>query len=693
MRRILLLFIIMISTFSYGQSDCTSALSVCGNSGISYTPTDSGNVQEDLGGCMSSDEHFSVWYTFTIAEGGTLAFMINPEQNIDYDWAVYGPDVNCADFGNSVDSSGNITPIRCNYSGIPGQTGLDLNLIFPATNGPFSGFMNVNAGETYYLVIDNYSASTAGEVNFTLDWSGTATLVSAFDDPSIQPNPFVPPGEAQNGELTICSSPELFDFSTLSNGIINGNPNFTVTYHLNANDALLAQNPITTPINVTQGVTYFYTISYMDPNDPNSTLNDCNQTGEITFVQGNIVTNNATLTACNNNNAGVGLYNLNDAVVFAGPNNITQQYYPTMTDLQNGTNEIQNPQLYESAEGTVFVKVTTDAGCTNTAEITLQFLPNITVDDKSLSACFIPSEPSTALFDLTSVEITQQGGVNLEYYASEQDAIDGNNPIPDPAAFISVSTDIYVKIISQSGCFNIVKMMLTVTPPSYSEVLKDEIVCVENVAKLDAGSGFDAYLWSTGADTSFINNVTVGTYWVDLTKNGCVTRQEVKVIASPVPVITDIKIKDNTLEVIVAGGTQPYEYSLDGVAWQESNFFEGLPRGQNFVYVRDSYNCEPVVLEVTMPNLINVITPNGDGLNDELDYSALSYKKDLNFAIYDRYGNKIFQNSEKNQYKWDGTVNGGKLVPTGTYWYVITWKNPVTGTPFTYKGWIMVKNR
>lgn len=695
MKRILLLFIITLSLFSYGQSDCTSAIAVCGNTGLSYTPSSSGSVQEDLGGCLSSDEHYSVWYTFTIAESGTLAFTINPAQNIDYDWAVYGPNVNCSQFGPP---SNMVEPIRCNYSGTAGPTGLDFNPNSPNSAGagdlPFSAFMNVNAGETYLLVVDNYNSSSAGEVNFTLDWSGTATLVSAFDNPDIQPNPFVAPGINHDGIVTICSSPELFDFSTLSGGIVNGNPNFTVTYHLTANDALLATNPITTPINVTTGTTYYYTISYEDPNDPDSTISDCKQTGEIHFELGNIMTTNDTLTACNDNNQGVAIFNLTQANVYAGTGEIQYQYYPSMADLQNGTNEITTPELYESTVGIVYVKVTTSSGCTNMAEITLDFLPVVQGQDQQLSACFIPEEPSTALFDLTSVDINQDLGITFEYYSSEQDAINGNNPIADPTAYVSVSTDVYVKVIKpQTGCYTVVKIALTVTPPTYSEVLKDTIICVENVARLDAGPGFDAYLWSTGDTTSSISGATVGTYWVDLTKNGCVTRQEVRVIASPVPVITDIKINDDTLEVIVQGGTEPYEYSLNGVDWQTENIFENLPRGRNYVYVRDAYNCEPVELEVTMPNLLNVITPNGDGLNDYIDYSALSYKKDLNFAIFDRYGNKIFQNSEQNQYIWDGTVNGGKVVQTGTYWYVITWKNPTTGTPFTYKGWIMVKNR
>ncbi|WP_406567330.1 T9SS type B sorting domain-containing protein, partial [Chryseobacterium kimseyorum] len=35
---------------------------------------------------------------------------------------------------------------------------------------------------------------------------------------------------------------------------------------------------------------------------------------------------------------------------------------------------------------------------------------------------------------------------------------------------------------------------------------------------------------------------------------------------------------------------------------------------------------------------MNVITPNGDGVNDILDYSALAGKPNLVLGIFDRYG-------------------------------------------------------
>jgi gliding motility-associated-like protein len=109
--------------------------------------------------------------------------------------------------------------------------------------------------------------------------------------------------------------------------------------------------------------------------------------------------------------------------------------------------------------------------------------------------------------------------------------------------------------------------------------------------------------------------------------------------------------------------------------------------------VKDDSNCEPLITEVTVPNIVNFITPNDDGVNDVVDYSALSNKLNLTFSVFDRYGVAIHQANQKNNYKWDGKLGGRKL-STGNYWYVLTWKeNDAKQTPVKFTGWILVKNR
>ncbi len=149
----------------------------------------------------------------------------------------------------------------------------------------------------------------------------------------------------------------------------------------------------------------------------------------------------------------------------------------------------------------------------------------------------------------------------------------------------------YAKVIDTNGCFAVAKINLVVLPPVKSSILKDKTICIENKTDLDAGPGFDEYLWSTGAKTPSIKDVSVGTYWVKLRTGNCITTQIVNVQPSANPVIASIDIHNNTITVNVTGGKSPYQYSLDGIHWQASNTFTGLARGEVKVFVKDFYNC------------------------------------------------------------------------------------------------------
>nr|WP_315033088.1 T9SS type B sorting domain-containing protein [uncultured Chryseobacterium sp.] len=325
--------------------------------------------------------------------------------------------------------------------------------------------------------------------------------------------------------------------------------------------------------------------------------------------------------------------------------------------------------------------------------LTLTVSDSPVVNGVTIKSCFTPSNPSLGLFNLTTASVTAQPGVTKQYYPSPTDAQNGTNEILNPGNYIAPSGVAYIKVSNANGCYRIAEVTLFVIPPAYSDVLKDKIICIENKTTLDAGPGFTSYIWSTGATTQSINNVGVGVYWVDLKTRECTTRQTVKVYPSEQPVISSIDISNNTVTVNVIGGTPPYQYSMDNINWQSENVFNNIPRGNNIFYVKDSYNCEPLHVEITVPNLINVITPNGDGVNDVLDYSALAHKPNFAFNVYDRYGSKMHEGNKTTGYKWDGTI-AGKKIPTGSYWFDIGWNEPNSKqTPIKYTGWVLVKNR
>lgn len=326
--------------------------------------------------------------------------------------------------------------------------------------------------------------------------------------------------------------------------------------------------------------------------------------------------------------------------------------------------------------------------------LTLTVSESPVVNDATLRTCYLEENTSTGLFNLTNASVTLATGVTRKYYPSLTDADNQTNEILNPTNYIAPNGVVYVRVSNSNGCYRVAKIDLIVFPPTFSEVLKDKIICIEDTTTLDAGAGFSSYTWSTGATTQTISNVSAGTYFVDLKTGDCVTRQTVKVYPSEQPVISNVDVGTTSVTVTAVGGKAPYQYSLDNITWQTSNVLTNIPRGDIQVYVKDEYNCEPIMVNITVPNLVNVITPNGDGINDIMDYSALANKNNLLVEVFDRYGVQIYRGSKENGYKWNGSINGGKKVNTGNYWYSISWnESSLKKTAVKFSGWILVKNR
>ncbi|MDR6544479.1 gliding motility-associated-like protein [Chryseobacterium rhizosphaerae] len=473
------------------------------------------------------------------------------------------------------------------------------------------------------------------------------------------------------------------NLTTFNSQFVSNPANYTFTYY-----PLGSSTPIATPTNYQFNANTTVTVVIKD----NAGILCDNPDARILLVLAPFKAEDKTLTACNNNKAGTAIFNLTTANVTGVPGSV-KKYYKTLNDLNADINEIAYPDNYLSASGTVFVKVTTPQGCVGTAKITLAFYPETEVKEASLRSCFIENNITNAQFDLTTADVTPLTTASKKYYTTLNNALNGTNEIVNILQYISPSTTVYVKVTDANGCFAITKINLIVLPPVTSAVLKDKIICIDSKTDLDAGPGFDGYLWSTGATTQSIKDVNAGLYWVLLKTGNCITKQIVKVIPSANPVISSIDINNNSITVNVAGGTPPYQYSLDGTTWQDSNTFTGLPRGEVKVFVKDFYNCTPVEVQITVPNLINAITPNGDNINDVIDYSALAYKRNLVFIVYDRYGNKLYEANKIRNFQWDGTASGKKIL-TGTYWYTISWnENNKNNTETKYSGWVLVKNR
>ncbi len=93
---------------------------------------------------------------------------------------------------------------------------------------------------------------------------------------------------------------------------------------------------------------------------------------------------------------------------------------------------------------------------------------------------------------------------------------------------------------------------------------------------------------------------------------------------------------------------------------------------QVFVSEQDS----AVIYANTYGNIQNVITPNGDGLNDVLDLSGITNGDPCEFTVYTRWGTPVY-NQEVYNNAWGGTTDGGAKLDDGTYYFVLTHNNEI----------------
>ncbi|WP_294281804.1 gliding motility-associated C-terminal domain-containing protein [uncultured Chryseobacterium sp.] len=373
--------------------------------------------------------------------------------------------------------------------------------------------------------------------------------------------------------------------------------------------------------------------------------------------------------------------------------NFTVRYYLSQADATAGNNNTLPVNWTFTGNTTVYVRADSSNNCPPAfGQISFSIGNKVSLLTNTVTTDVCDNDLNGSeninLNDYKNL-ITANPAATLTFYSTLANAQTGTNAIPALQVITTAST-FYVRITSPSECPNTAAITISLKTPKKSTKLRDMVVCTNEQAMLDAGTGFTSYAWSTGATTQTIT-VGAGSYYVDLGFNGCVYRQQVTVTTAQAPAITRIDVSGFNATVYVSGGTPPYRYSLNGIDYQTSNVLTGLSRGLHTVYVLGSDGCSPVSKEFLVLNLVNAITPNGDGINDVLNYSDLRIKQSVSIEVVDRYGSPVYKSSDRN-YVWDGK-SGGRPLSTGTYWYILKWIEPDTKLPVSYSGWILIKNR
>ena len=647
--------------------DCSQALVICTDGDVGFNPdgpgdNDFANSGND-NGCLLANENQSAWYYFEfqpdMPPNSIIEFTIAPNAGAgeDYDFAIYGPDVECDALGS---------PIRCSFAAggcsFCPSTGLGNGTTDTSEDSGGDGYVEalvVQPGEGYFLVVDNFNSSSQG---FVMSWGESAA-------PFLNCN--ATPGCAleivTNGPFQICPGAGVIGLTAVVTGNIG-----PVSYDWVASDggAYLddptSPNPtVTLPDGFSGDLSFILTVVDSDCSEsatvdistfPPLDLEDAEYEfcfgEEITIsVPGNyqnfmwssghttssIVVDASgvfTVTVTDDNGcSGEATYTIVEfpelLPVIAGDNSVcigSSATFGLTTDFfayDWSTGEI-TPDITVYDPGTYTVTVTNEAGCFEVATWVVDAItfPELVVDG------------SNGLCPGSETLISTESGF-AEYY--------WNNL--DQGAVINVSEPGFyeVTVVDDDGCLHFGDIDIEALEAPLPFIQGNDSFCTNDSTELTLGDAYQSYAWSTTETSPSIFASETGNYSVTVTAgNGCVGEAYFDVAEQAASVsITgqDEFCQGDAVVISVTNNYNSYQWSNGGTT-SSISVTEG---GVYDILVADQYGCSArdtfTVIENILPefdiegNL--AICPNGQTvlMPDSMYTSYLWSNSDMAHSI------------------------------------------------------------
>ncbi|MCD0471333.1 T9SS type B sorting domain-containing protein [Flavobacterium sp. JAS] len=423
------------------------------------------------------------------------------------------------------------------------------------------------------------------------------------------------------------------------------------------------------------------------------TPSTCSLVGEIKIEYApEILSTGTPLIQCDDNTDGISIFNLTkvDNIIKNNVSEITNNgYYESLADAQNKTNPILTPEKYtnKTPNQIVYGRIENKYGCYKTPKVTLQ-ISTATISNQSPVATCDKDDKQDGFyqFDLES-EVTPQvlaglpNGLVANYFLTQNDAITETNKLSSPFKNTTAfNQTIYVRVINGPDCYNVTPITLVVNtfdPPNFKD--ESKTICKGVTTTLAVATGFSSYLWNTGSTNNHIDVNAAGDYSVTVKDaNGCDKTKKFKIIASEPATITDVVIKDfsgtDNSALIQYTGAGNYEFSIDGMAYQDNPLFTGVKPGMYNATARDKNGCGiSGIFVFYVLDYPRFFTPNGDGYNDLWFIKDFDQLPAYKLSIFDRYG-KLLKQMDQNSLGWNGIYNSQQL-PSDDYWFTLILEN------------------
>lgn len=333
--------------------------------------------------------------------------------------------------------------------------------------------------------------------------------------------------------------------------------------------------------------------------------------------------------------------------------------------------------------------------------------PSIPISASGIYQAMIQYQDECLLHAQTEVIMAGSPNLSIEGEIIVCQDSDYDLPNPDPGLLYLWSTGTSgsktsfpssgaytLEVVNEFGCTEVIPFNVSIVPPIQLEVEKTSVILCEGHETQLKAYGAKEYFWTSddpdlldknvpdpfiapqlpysyrvvGKNHCFSDSIDIEVSFHDFVKTLPVDTlvPQGSTLTFSLPGAKDVDWK-TTLPIDCADCSQ-VQVKVESDSELRVNYTDS-----NGCFRTDSTKILAAGVGRALPEKINVITPNGDGKNDVLQFSGLEAFSGVRLQIFDLNGSSVFS-SEDYKNNWSGTRQG-EVLPEGIYFYVLLLKD------------------